>query len=235
VFSHRFRAAQRLWVLFKLFDQSSGVAQLGDAAMIGFYFAARLMGAAALAAMFGSEALALKAQPNEKAEIEACEKRLCNLVAKKSPTTGQFTCNLNKTWAGKDIDKGSKSSSLAWGFGDARCSVNLRLENGAIVSAVKDRKATLQFPQHTVTCIVERKNNPTIVVAQLSPKADLENGRVQTVRVNLEHLRASTTIKILLKAAVGLVDGVGILHRPLVNSINKLLHEKCPKVAAGKK
>ena len=178
-------------------------------------------------------ALALEEPKGEKAALKACEKRLCDLVTRKAPETGDFTCGLSKTWAKADLKQGSAAGRMSWGFGDARCSVDLKLARATIVAALKDQKATVQFPAHSVTCVIERDNEPTNVIAVMAPKAQLEDGKVKRIWVNLKTVEGPGMIKGLAFTAAKLEDNLGIFRKPLVKAINKLLHEKCPKLAAG--
>lgn len=197
-------------------------------------FRSHLAAASAMLALSSSMALGLEEPKGEKAALKACERRLCDLVTKRAPASGDFTCRLSKTWAKTTLKEGSSSGNVSWGFGDARCTVDIKLARATIVSALNDQKATLQFPEHAVNCIIERDDGPTQVSAVLAPKAKLEGGRVKKVWVNLKKVEGPGVIKSLAITVAKLEDKIGIFHRPLVKSINKLLHEKCPKVVAGK-
>ncbi|MBS0240684.1 MAG: hypothetical protein JSS20_00815 [Proteobacteria bacterium] len=171
-----------------------------------------------------------------KGELEAlrgCEKSLCELVTKKEPATGEFTCALSKTWPKKQLSEGTSAGKLSWGFGDARCTVDLKLARAAIVAAVKDNKATLEFPDHTVKCVIEGEKEPTNVSATLAPKAEFEGGQVKKIWVNLKSVDGPSVIKGLAFAAAKLEDNVGVFHGALVKSVNHMVQEKCPKVMAG--
>ncbi|MGD9805037.1 MAG: hypothetical protein AB7E81_22445 [Hyphomicrobiaceae bacterium] len=201
--------------------------RLTSTASYGFAMGAILL-------FWASAALALDEPKGEKDALKVCERRLCELVTNKAPTAGDFACRLSKTWAKATLKEGSASGNVNWGFGDARCTVDVKLARATIVSAMGDAKATIQFPEHAVTCIIERDGSPTNVSAILAPKAKLENGRVKKVWVNLRKVEGPGVIKGLAMTVAKLEDKLGIFHRPLVKSINKLLHEKCPKVVAEK-
>ena len=196
---------------------------------LAFCFAA---GSAALGLALAS-AQALEEAKGEKEALKACERSLCELVTKKAPTDGDFACTLSKTWPKTELKEGSAAGKLSWGFGDARCTVDLKLARATIVSALKDPKATLQFPDHAVNCIIEGEKEPTTVKATLAPKAEFEGGQVKKVWVNLKEVEGPSVVKGLAFAAAKLEDNVGVFHGALVGSLNKLISEKCPKVAAG--
>lgn len=194
----------------------------------------RLFATSALLALSTSAAVGLEEAKGEKEALKACERRLCELVTNRTPTKGDFTCRLSKTWAKSTLKQGASTSPMSWGFGDARCTVDVKLARATIVSAVSDQKATIEFPEHEVNCIIERDGGPSNVSAILAPKAKLEDGRVKKVWVNLKKVEGPGVIKGLAITAAKLEDKLGIFHRPLVKSINKLLHDKCPKVVAEK-
>ncbi len=188
--------------------------------------------AAGVLAVTASVAQALEEPKGEKDALKACERSLCELVTKKAPTTGDFTCALSKTWAKSELKEGSAAGKMSWGFGDAQCTVDLKLARSVIVAAMTDPKTTLQFPDHTVKCIIEGEKEPTNVTATLAPKAEFEGGKVKKVWVNLKSVDGSSVIKGLAFTAAKLEDNLGVFHKPLVKAVNKLLSEKCPKVVA---
>ncbi len=175
---------------------------------------------------------ALEVPKGEKEALKKCEKSLCDLVVKKAPATGDFTCGISKTWAKSDLKEGSAAGRLSWGYGDARCTINLKLARAVIVAAVKDAKTTVQFPDHTVTCLIEGDKEPSNVTAILAPKAVFEGGRVKKIWVNLKKVEGPSMIKGLALTAAKLEDKLGIFHKPLVKAVNKLLGERCPRVVA---
>ena len=178
--------------------------------------------------------MALDELKDEKDRLRACEKQLCTVVTKKAPETGDFACALTKTWHRDKIKEGTKAGNLTWGFGDARCSVDVKLDNGAIVKAVKGGDATLEFPDHSVNCIIEQEGKePTTVKATLAPKATFKDGKVEKVWINLKEVDGPAVIKGLAFTAAKLEDNVGVLHKYLVGALNELISDKCPKVASG--
>lgn len=174
-------------------------------------------------------AIALEEQKDEKDKLKACEATLCTLVNKKAPADGDMACQLSKTWSKDKIKEGSASGKVSWGFGDARCAVDLKLPRASIIAALKDAESTFQFPEQTVTCEIEREKEVTPVKLKLSPKIQFKNGQAVTAWVNLKDVEGPSTMKGLAFTVAKLEDGVGIFHRSLIKAINHQLHEKCPK------
>ena len=133
--------------------------------------------AAGLGCVLGGQAVALEEKKDEKDKLKACEVSLCTLVTKKAPADGDLTCQLSKTWAKEKIKAGSASGKVSWGFGDARCSVDLKLPRTAAIDSLKAGDATLQFPEHVVSCEIEREKEVTQVKLKLAPKVVFKDGK----------------------------------------------------------
>lgn len=189
--------------------------------------------AALLVTTAGGGALALDEHKDEKDKLKACETNLCSLVTKKAPSDGNLTCALSKTWAKDQIKEGSSSGKVSWGFGDARCSLDLQLPRSLVINALKNPDNTLQFPEHTVLCEIEREKEVTPVKLKLAPKITFKDGKAITAIVNLKDVEGPTTLKGLAFSVAKLEDGLGIFHKAMIKAINKQLYDKCPKVAAG--
>lgn len=182
---------------------------------------------------FAGPALALEEKKDEKDNLKACEVSLCSLVTKKSPATGDMTCPLSKTWAKDKIKAGSAQGKVSWGFGDARCAVDLKLPRTAVIAALQAGDATLQFPEHIVSCEIEREKEVTHVKLKLAPKVSFKDGKAITAWVNLRDVEGPTAMRGLAFTVAKLEDGVGVFHKSLIGAINHQLHDKCPKVGSG--
>ena len=196
-------------------------------------FGARLLTAAGtalvLAALCGaSPARALDEQAGEKQAIDACEKRLCTMLLTKSPKGDDLTCQLTKTW-GKSTIKDADSASVKWGYGDARCTVDLNVTRAAIVSAMTSEKFTYNVPAHTANCIVEQDGQVSTVTARLAPKIIFANGKAEKVWINLKNVEGPTTIKATIWTAARLEDSIGLFHRQMIKSMNKFIERSCAK------
>jgi hypothetical protein len=186
-----------------------------------------LVAAAALTLGMPS-AHALDSQANEEKLIKSCEERLCTMLLQKNPKGDDLKCELSKTWARSTI-KDADSHTLKWGYGDARCSVDLHIPRSTIVAAMTNPEYTFEAGAHTASCVVEENGEPQDVKATLAPKIVFKNGKAEKVWVNLKSIKGPTTIKASLWLAASLTDKVGIFHRPMIKSINKFIDKHCPK------
>jgi hypothetical protein len=189
--------------------------------------------AGATAVGLAMPAMALEEKKDEKEKLKACEARLCSVVTRKVPLSGDLTCALSKTWAKDKIKEGSAPSSVQWVFGDARCTLDLKIPNADIVAAMKNPEHTLQLPKHAVQCEVEREGEVTPIKLTLEPKVTFKAGKADKVWINMKEVEGPTAVKALATAAAALEDSVGLFQGPLIKAINKLLGEQCPKIAAG--
>ena len=96
-------------------------------------FSASLVGAVTLSlAALAAPAFALEADLNEKKNLRACEKDLCAMILSKDTSGGDLACSISKKWAKDSIEKGASTKSLSWGFGDARCTLDLKAARGNV-------------------------------------------------------------------------------------------------------
>lgn len=173
-------------------------------------------------------ARALEEPPGEMLALKACEKRLCAMVLGKEPTGSDLQCDVQKTWARSSLE-GGKDKGVSWGFGDARCSVDLKLERKDIVAALTKAKYTVKVPAHQVNCVIEREGELKPVKAKLAPKLKFKDGKADKVWINLESIDGPDDVKSTIWTAAKLEDNLGLFHRPMIKSINKFLHRQCEK------
>lgn len=180
-----------------------------------------------------NSAVALEEGKDEKDRLKACEARLCEMVKKKQPATGDFACYLQKTWAKDKIAEGARAGSVSWSFGDARCNVEVKLPRADALAALGPGTQTLQFPEHAVKCEIERDGAITPVTAKLAPKIEFKDGVAQKAWVNLKDVDGPTAIKGLVSTVATIQDGIGIFHKAMIKAINEQIGKKCEKLAAG--
>jgi hypothetical protein len=171
-------------------------------------------------------ALALEPEPDEEKAVKACERKLCTMVLGRTPTGPDLKCDVAKTWDRDTLNKG-ESSSVSWGFGDARCSFDLTLSRADIIAALTKPKHTIQIPEHEVQCIVEQDGKPKPVVVRLAPKLKFKNGKADKIWINLANVDGPTAISTTVKMAAGLEDSLGIFHGSMIRSVNKFVHTRC--------
>jgi hypothetical protein len=175
-----------------------------------------------------SPARALDEQAGESNAIDACEKQLCTMLLQKNPNGKDLKCQLTKTWRQSTI-KEAESNSVKWGYGDARCSVDLDITRAAIVSAMTSEKFTYEVPAHTAHCMVEQDGEISRVTAKLAPKIVFKNGRAEKVWINLKHVDGPASIKATIWTVARLEDSIGIFHRRMIKSMNKFIERSCAK------
>ena len=172
---------------------------------------------------------ALKPLENEEKRLHTCEMDLCNLLVNKAPEKGVMRCNVGKTWIKKDIKKGADKKKLSWTSGDAQCSVKLRLDRRAVVSALTSSEFEIRVKRHYVNCIVEGKSGADKVYVSLAPKLKFKDGKVNKIWLNIKEVKGPPGIKSLIWAAATLEDGLGIFHGEMVEETNEFIYKKCGK------
>jgi hypothetical protein len=186
--------------------------------------------AALLAATLGGSALsALEEQAGEAQALQACDERLCRILLQRNPAGEDLKCRLTKTWTRSTI-KEAEQSDIKWGFGDARCSIDIAIARAAIVGALNgERKAKFWAPPHTAHCLVEHDGRLERVTATLAPKIVFKNGKADKVWINLMQVDGPPAVQATLSTAAQLSDGLGIFHRQLVKAVNRFIYRHCPK------
>ena len=168
----------------------------------------------------------LEVTPDEEASIKACEKKICTMILGKEPAGEDLTCDLQKTWAKSSLE-GGKSKGVSWGFGDARCNVDIALSRADLIAALTQRKHTVRIPAHDVSCVVVREGEERPVAMTVAPKLKFKDGKADKVWINLEKIEGPVDVRATVWTAAQLEDTLGIFHRPLIRSINRFVHRRC--------
>jgi hypothetical protein len=176
-------------------------------------------------------AQALDEQKDEEAAIKACDQRLCSILVNKSPRGEDLKCTLTKTWARSSI-KEAESSKLTWGFGDARCSVDIDIGRATLIAAVTSERIKFRVPAHTATCVIEQDGRLEKVTAVLSPKITFRNGKAEQVWVNLRRVNGPAAIELTVQTAAYLADKLGLFHKRMIKQINRYIERHCPQSLA---
>jgi hypothetical protein len=176
--------------------------------------------------------LAIEPRADEKDKIKACEKSLCRLIVAKKPVTGDLQCPLSKVWSRKTMKEGS-ANKIRWGFGAAKCEVDLKVPREMIVGALSAAEIKVTLPDHTVDCDVEREGSVDKARVTLAPIIEFKDGKAKKIWVNVTDIKAPGVIKGVVWSAAQLEDSVGIFHRRMIKAVNKFISEQCPKVVAG--
>lgn len=177
-------------------------------------------------------AAALEPRADEKEKLKACEKSLCSLIVAKKPVTGNLQCPLTKAWSQKTMKEGS-AKKLHWGFGAAKCEVDLQVPRQMIVGALSAAEIKVTLPDHVVNCEVEREGSIDKARITLAPIIEFKEGRAKKIWINVTDIKAPGMIKGVVWSAAQLQDSVGIFHRRMIKAVNKFIGEQCPKVVAG--
>jgi hypothetical protein len=194
-----------------------------------------------LGAVLGLAALparALEEQKGEQQAINECDKRLCGILQGKAAAGPDLQCALTKTWARSTL-KEADHSQVTWGFGDARCTVDIKISRALLVTAITSPKTyKLWVPAHTANCMVEENGRPHLLKATLEPKIVFKGGKAEKIWINLRHVEGTASIRDWMSAAAQLTDSIGIFHHAMLKSVNGYIYKHCPKyyplAAAGK-
>ena len=171
-------------------------------------------------------AAALDEPAGEWDNLKSCEKRLCTMILKQEPTGDDLTCPLAKTWP-KTTLNGGEGKLVKWGFGDARCAVDLNITRAKLIGALTTPAYALEVPEHKVTCDVESNGEVKKVRMKLAPRIEFKSGRASKVWINLKDVSGPAGIKATVWTAAKLEDSFGIFHKNMIKSINKFMTKRC--------
>src|SRR5262245_17378942 len=155
-------------------------------------FSVLRIGALAAVLLGAPASMALEEQKGEVAAIKECDKRLCAILLEKKPKGPDLKCALTKTWDRSKV-KEADNQQMSWGFGDARCSIDLDVSRETLVTAMTADHVTLRAPPHTANCVVEQDGKPEKVTAILAPKIEIRNGRAEKIWVRLKRVDGPTS------------------------------------------
>lgn len=181
-----------------------------------------------------SPAHALEELKHEKKAISTCELNLCKMLVTKEAKGHDLKCDLTKTWGKKTI-KEAESSTLTWGFGDARCTVKIDVKRAEIINAISAGKAKFHLPDQKIDCIVEESadgRDAKHVIVVVSPKIEFKDGKADKIWVNLKSAEGPAGVTGTLKLAAFLSDKLGLFHGAMLKGVNGFIYKSCPKVLA---
>lgn len=176
--------------------------------------------------------MALDERPNEEQDLKSCEKNLCEMILKKEATGDDLSCAISKTWGQDDIEKGaSTKSGLSWGFGDARCSLDLAATRETVVSSLTKPEHKLEMASHKVKCQIEQgeKREVTTIDVELAPIVAFKDGKATKAELNITKVEAPTVIKAVITGADWIEKNLGLFHGEMIEEINEFISQKCAK------
>ena len=196
-------------------------------------FSARLGAAARLAPMLlpalAGSALALDEGKDEKENLRACERRVCDIFLKKSLKGDDLKCGLVKTWAKSSIKNGVETGKISWTSGDARCEMDLNLSRPELVAAMTAPSHRFKFPEHTIKCAIEEDKHVRNIRVVLAPEVEFKAGVATAGKVHVKKVEAPFLMKTGIWTAATMIDKFGLFEKKLMAELNKLAQKRCPE------
>lgn len=189
--------------------------------------------AAAVLCLGAAGATALEETESERDALKACERQVCEIVVKKDASGSDFACTLSKTWNKSKIQEGIEKKKLSWGFGNARCSIDVTLARSEILSALSKPEHAVEFKPQTVKCEIEREKEVTEVSVTLAPKITFKGGKADKAWINVQKVEGPAVVRGALWTAAQAEDYVGLFQGELIAEVNEFIGQKCPKAVAN--
>ena len=171
----------------------------------------------------------------EKKEREvrrACAVALCSTLHNRKPDTGDVSCSVRKTWRKEHITKVLAKGKLSWPWGDARCSTELKFDRATLVKAMSEKNYDAQFPEHQVSCELDREAEKYQVKLNIQPKVTFADGKAVKAVMNWGKIEAPMLAKSALWSATAADNTFGVLQSTVVEDINDFIVNKCEDVKA---
>ena len=166
------------------------------------------------------------AKSDEKANLKACEIKICGLIANKKAEGANVTCDLKKTWGKEEIAKGSLGKSMKWSWGDAQCSVNFSLPAQAMIDALSADKKDLVTKPTDVTCQIGSGDKKDALQFKMAPQLSFEKGKVVSAKLGITDVKGPFMQRMTIKAAA-LIEKTSLFKGAAVKEVNKFI-AKCP-------
>jgi hypothetical protein len=180
-------------------------------------------------------AAAVQETEEEKKEREvrrACAVALCSTLRNRKPDSGDVTCSVRKTWHKEHLTKILAKGKLSWPWGDARCSTDLKFDRATLVKAMSEKDYEAQFPQHQVSCELDREAEKYQVKLEIQPKVTFSDGKAVKAVMNWGKIDAPLLAKSALWSATAADNTFGVLQSTVVEDINDFIQNKCENVKA---
>lgn len=193
-------------------------------------------GSAVVAAVMlgaGGAAAQLEESNSERDALKACERQICEIVVKKDAAGQDFACTLTKTWNKARIQEGIEKKRLTWGFGSARCAIDVGMKRADILDAMAKPAHTIEFQPQTVKCQVEREKDTLDVNVTLAPRIQFKGGKAEKAWLGVKSIEAPVVIRGAIWTVAQAEDYFGLFHGEMIAEINEFTGQKCPKALAA--
>ncbi len=187
----------------------------------------------AVSAGAAGTASAEEGSAKEREALKACEKKICEIVVKKETSGADFACTLSKTWSKSTIQGGIEKKRLTWGFGNARCVIDVGIKRTDILEAMAKPAHTIELAPQTVKCQVDREKDTLDVNVTLAPKLQFKGGKAEKAWVNVKQIDAPAVIRGAIWTVAQAEDYFGLFHGDMIAEINEFLGQKCTKAMAS--
>lgn len=173
-----------------------------------------------------SPASALTPDAGETDRLKACEKSFCEAVVKKG-AGADLACGLSKTWMKSFIKEGVEKKKLSWSYGDARCTLDVKLGRATVVDALSKPEHVLDFGQNVVKCVIENDKEMIPINITMAPKITFKDGKATKAIIGVKEIEAPAVVKGALWTVATVEDNIGIFHNDMLKNINEFIGPKC--------
>jgi hypothetical protein len=164
-------------------------------------------------------------------KLSQCARELCTIIVAKDAKGPDLSCDLVKTWAEEDIQKGADYKNLSWGFGSARCTAKFAARRADLVAALTLPEYTFKAGKQSFACEIGEEKYT--ISGTLAPELVLKDGKAVNGAVHLDDIEGSALIKGVVWTAAALERNFGLFESDLVREANRFMRTECPKVLSS--
>lgn len=206
------------------------VARIGS---IGLVLGVALAWPAPITAQTPAKPAEIKLTPEEIKEKElrkSCKVALCSAFLLKKPEGPDVSCGVLKTWRKEQLTKMVSKGGVAWPWGNARCTADLKFKRADLIKATSQPDYELAVDKHTINCELDREPEKYEIKMEIAPKVTFKDGKAVKAQMNWGKVEAPLLAKSVLWSATAADNTFGALQGTVVEDINDFIGVKCLEV-----
>jgi hypothetical protein len=166
----------------------------------------------------------------EKDLRKACKVALCSAFILKTPSEGDVSCGVLKTWRKEQLTKMVSKGGVSWPWGNARCTADLKFKRADLIKAVSTPEYELALDKHSINCELDREPDKYAIKMEIAPKVQFRDGKAVKAQMNWGKVDAPLLAKSVIWSATAADNTFGALQGTVVEDINDFIGVKCLEV-----
>lgn len=201
-------------------------------ALVAVAAASAFVGAEDKAAGAVAQAPETEEEKKEREVRRQCAIAICSTLHTQKPESGTVTCSVQKTWRKEVLEKILSRGKVAWPWGYARCTTDLKLDRATLIKGMTLPEYEAQLDKHDIRCELEGEKEKYEVKLQIQPKVTFKQGKAVKASLNWGTVEAPKLAKTALWSATAADNSFGVLQGVVVDDINDFIQTRCLETKA---